>query len=577
MLYNNDVVLCRHVLFGTKIAVKGMVKEMKNSAIKMVLCLILCIPVVAAVFAAVEITKYGAGNVPAHGRTLVVKYEDTVQAETSDNENLSVYDSVLENATGISGARNDLEQSTPYKVEITEADGATKTYDFYMSGNVHNCVFSDSEGNFFGITPSDAERLLQRTEFAYVYAAGTLPSATFACDVEVNGAVQSRSSALKANKYNWNVMTSSGDIKQCTYDGTSSSTNFIKMSAGGTYSFSFSEQPDSVIIKLADGEKTLFSGSPEEFSESAFARDNDTEYTLDITASYLQNDSREYSGDVTFSATALYDVPTSYKSQDSSVAVGEFTIIEIENANPGETFSVSGDMYLADDIRVQENNGKFFAIIPADFKCTANSESEMSFTSSEWGLTKISLPIRDKNSFEIYDGINRSSAALNFTDAAKNQYLDAVRSVLPNSERHKYWTNDDDFVAPCKGDYSNFGRILIMNDEESVNNIGIDIYAEEGTSVSPTHSGKVVFAGELSLTGSTVIIDHGFDVFSYYFHLGSIDCAVGDTVTKNSVIGTVGSTGFLIEDTSYMLFAVSVGSTYTNPVSVFKWGIKIPE
>ncbi len=550
---------------------------MKNSALKVVLCLIMCVPIAAAVFAAVEITKNGDGYISTPGRTLVVKYEDTVQTETSDNENLTVYDEVLANATGISGARSDLDQSTTYKIEITDSDGSTKSYDFYMSQNIHNCVFSDSEGNFFGITPSDAERLLLRTEFAYVYAEGTLPSATFSCDVEVNGVVQSRSAELKANKYSWNVKTVNGESKECTYDGTAASTNYIKLSAGGTYAFNFTEQPDTVTIRIADGEKTLFSGTPEEFGESAISRDNDTEYTLELTATYLQNDSRDYSGDVTFSAKALYDVPTTYRVQDSSVGIGEFTIVDIENANPGETFSVSGDMYLADDVRVQENGGKFFAIIPADFKCEANSESELSFTSSEWGLTKISLPVREKNSFETYDGINRSSAALNFTDAAKNQYLEAVASVLPNSERHKYWTNDDDFVAPCKGDYSNFGRILIMSDEEAVHNIGIDIYAEEGTSVNPTHNGKVAFAGELSLTGKTIIIDHGFDVFSYYFHLGSIDCSVGDTVAKNSVIGTVGSTGFLVEDTSYMLFAVSIGSTYTNPVSVFKWGIKIPE
>ena len=233
---------------------------MKNSALKAVLCLLMCVPIAAAVFAAVEITKNGVGNVTTPGRTLVVKYEDTVQTETSDNENLTVYDEVLANATGISGARNDLEQTTPYKIEINDSDGSVKSYDFYMSQNIHNCVFSDSEGNFFGITPSDAEKLLLRTEFAYVYAEGTLPSATFSCDVEVNGVVQSRSAELKANKYNWNVTTVSGESKECTYDGTAASTNYIKLSAGGTYAFNFTEQPDTVMIRIADGEKTLFSG-----------------------------------------------------------------------------------------------------------------------------------------------------------------------------------------------------------------------------------------------------------------------------------------------------------------------------
>ncbi len=559
---------------------------MKNPALKIVLCLIMCIPLVAAILVGMNISENGVDKDDIPGRTLVVKYENTVQLATSDSEDLTVYDAVLANAAAISEPRSDLEQTTSYVVELAEADG-TKKFNFYMSENPHNCVFADSEGNFSGMTPSDAEKLLARTEFAYVYAAETLPGVSYTCNVEVGGTEQSRTTELESIKYNWNVKLANGEFKQCSYDSginVNDSESYIKLSEGGTYSFTFTEQPDSVTLKLSDEEKTIFSGSPEEFTEDSIAinKKNDTWLTIELVASYLQNDSREYSGEVTYAVRALYDVPTTYKSQDKSVGIGEFTIVEIYNANPGESISLTGTMHLAEDVRVQENNGGYFAIVPADLKCTADKESSLTFTSSDWGQTKLELPIRDKGAFDSIK-LNSSAAALNFTDAAKQQFLDAVNGVLPTSERKKYWANEeDDFVVPCGGDYSNFGRKLIIGSEDEedsnyVSNIGIDIYAAEGTPVNPTHNGRVAFAGELALSGNTIIIDHGYDIFSYYFHLGSINCAVGDIVSKSSAIGTVGTTGYTVEDTPYLLFAVSVGSTYTNPTSVFKYGVKIPE
>ena len=57
---------------------------------------------------------------------------------------------------------------------------------------------------------------------------------------------------------------------------------------------------------------------------------------------------------------------------------------------------------------------------------------------------------------------------------------------------------------------------------------GVDIGMAPGANVLAANNGKVVFAGELTLTGNTVIIDHGCSLLSYYGHLGSISVKEGD-------------------------------------------------
>ncbi|MBW2722729.1 MAG: M23 family metallopeptidase, partial [Deltaproteobacteria bacterium] len=43
--------------------------------------------------------------------------------------------------------------------------------------------------------------------------------------------------------------------------------------------------------------------------------------------------------------------------------------------------------------------------------------------------------------------------------------------------------------------------------------------------------------------GKAVVIDHGWGLYSMYFHLSQLNVAKGDFVGKNAVIGLAGSTG----------------------------------
>lgn len=72
---------------------------------------------------------------------------------------------------------------------------------------------------------------------------------------------------------------------------------------------------------------------------------------------------------------------------------------------------------------------------------------------------------------------------------------------------------------------------------------GIDLAASQGTPVQAAESGEVIFAGDKSGYGRTVLIRHEYGYITLYGHLSKILVKKGDRVKRGIDIGRVGKTG----------------------------------
>lgn len=72
---------------------------------------------------------------------------------------------------------------------------------------------------------------------------------------------------------------------------------------------------------------------------------------------------------------------------------------------------------------------------------------------------------------------------------------------------------------------------------------GVDFGGGLGIEIWAPAPGVVVFAAPLELRGNATIIDHGWGIYSGYFHQSELLVAVGDQVTTGQLIGRVGNTG----------------------------------
>ena len=72
---------------------------------------------------------------------------------------------------------------------------------------------------------------------------------------------------------------------------------------------------------------------------------------------------------------------------------------------------------------------------------------------------------------------------------------------------------------------------------------GVDYAGGEGLQIFAPAPGRIVFAAPLTVRGNATIIDHGWGVYSGFWHQSEILVNVGDVVEQGQVIGLVGGTG----------------------------------
>jgi murein DD-endopeptidase MepM/ murein hydrolase activator NlpD len=72
---------------------------------------------------------------------------------------------------------------------------------------------------------------------------------------------------------------------------------------------------------------------------------------------------------------------------------------------------------------------------------------------------------------------------------------------------------------------------------------GIDIAIPEGTPVTPTAPGIVVFSGQRPGYGNTVLIEHSNGMVSLYGHNSRLEAVQGQSVDQDTVIALSGNTG----------------------------------
>nr|HID58954.1 M23 family metallopeptidase [Desulfobacterales bacterium] len=93
--------------------------------------------------------------------------------------------------------------------------------------------------------------------------------------------------------------------------------------------------------------------------------------------------------------------------------------------------------------------------------------------------------------------------------------------------------------------------------------LGIDLASLVHSPVQAANTGRIIFTGRLGIYGNTVIIDHGFGLFSMYAHLSRLRVKTGQTVERGDIIGNTGSTGLAGGD--HLHFGMIVQGTFVNP------------
>ncbi|WP_285854020.1 M23 family metallopeptidase [Paenibacillus elgii] len=123
---------------------------------------------------------------------------------------------------------------------------------------------------------------------------------------------------------------------------------------------------------------------------------------------------------------------------------------------------------------------------------------------------------------------------------ADQKKIDAARS-----KSEPAFLFSDPFIQPIEGILTTpYGHTRYVNGKFASSHTAIDLAAKEGTPIKAANDGIVALADNFYLTGNTIYIDHGMNLFSQYAHLSKLQVKTGDRVKRGDIIGLVGSTGF---------------------------------
>jgi murein DD-endopeptidase MepM/ murein hydrolase activator NlpD len=143
-----------------------------------------------------------------------------------------------------------------------------------------------------------------------------------------------------------------------------------------------------------------------------------------------------------------------------------------------------------------------------------------------------------------------------------------LKAALTAGSAERLWRGA--FRIPVDGGQptGGFGLRRVLNGQPRSPHTGYDWAAPAGTPVLAANGGRVALVAEHFFAGRNVVLDHGFGLFTFYFHLTEGRVARGESVSAGQVIGTVGATGRVTGP--HLHFAVLLNGARVDPEALLR-------
>ena len=146
-------------------------------------------------------------------------------------------------------------------------------------------------------------------------------------------------------------------------------------------------------------------------------------------------------------------------------------------------------------------------------------------------------------------------------ETANAEFRNNIWPLYELPVREKLWSGG--FVCPAENYMTlvDFGQVRVTNGQQGSRSNSTKLYTIPGEPCRAPANGVVVFAGELALTGKTVVIDHGCGMRSYLYGLQELSVTRSQTVEKGQAVGSLGEE---------LTMDFKLGSKSVNPWPLFQ-------
>jgi len=312
---------------------------------------------------------------------------------------------------------------------------------------------------------------------------------------------------------------------------------------------------------------TPISNLPDDFTllETAILADT-TPWKL-ITNNHLSANWDVMPGEIFYGNAISEDSVTIFNGVESIIfnelpfTQGETVQVEIITTSPAD---FSGQFNNQDITFISENNQNYYGFLgihallepgPYPFQITA-------FNSDGSNQTFEQLILVGAGAYGD-EWVNVPEEYLNENDILNEDAY--ILPILSQVTPEKLWEGtfkypvDEPLVNSSFGqrrNYNNGGLFFYHTGMDfAVNAPNLNVYA--------TADGKVALAEALTIKGNALLIDHGYGVFSGYWHLSEFNVSVGDNVNQGDIIAQIGNTGRSAGP--HLHFEIDVAGIPVNP------------
>ena len=245
---------------------------------------------------------------------------------------------------------------------------------------------------------------------------------------------------------------------------------------------------------------------------------------------------------------------------------GDTLIITAENVPEGEKITGKFNSKSFDFFPV-DSEGKWMALLGIDAKKAPGEYSLSVFLSGESEMEE-TITVKKKDFYITKIVITPELEEKGFTSSNISENISTKDGVIIYEVLRKYNSTtyfNQSFIYPLDEiiNVGAFGNIR-KDGDITIQHLGVDLDAVEGTPVYAINDGKVALIQELTVYGNTIIIDHGLGIYSLYLHLSEFKVSEGEMIERGELIGLSGNTGWSVGP--HLHLSIKVNGASVDPL-----------
>lgn len=408
-------------------------------------------------------------------------------------------------------------------------------YTYFFTQDPANAFYRSDDGKYYRIASETAGQFLATEYAACLFPSAAQPTLYVGDGIKVLPQMQL-----------WKFLGYNGEYFDSVVETEES---VVKCDVTGGLQLQFDVVPDHLFVTMKNEKgETVHEDVLDKIDPSLFS--DNTVYDVTVIAKWYQTEERSNYGEATYYFQANVLSPAVFYLNTTETEYGNFVVVSAKNIVDPTQIRFQADPPIEFSPVFFEYGDYHHALIPFSMACEEQNDgaSEYNLTFSYGDVDQLlRLNVSQRKISKAYQNTSLEKINTYRSSAALTSFAETMRQPFTNLLTDLYWMEDNMLTVPVSGRKIKVGyglEIVLSHAKISYRHEGVNYTVQANDPVLSCLPGKVVYVGETTLSGNTVVIDHGGGLKSLYAHLSSTAATVGDVVEKGQIIGIVGKTGF---------------------------------